>query len=81
MCYVCVALVEGCKAGFSHIISAGVIEFKRVGGGVGSVHGTLYMGFEAAASLAPHQEVHHEQFIHLFVVAYQSPLSTVLGSG
>ena len=35
MCYVCVALVEGCKAGFSHIISAGVIEFKRGGGGWG----------------------------------------------
>lgn len=51
MCYVCVALVEGCKAGFSHIISAGVIEFKRVGGGLGSVHGTL---FTWASKLLPH---------------------------
>ena len=81
MCYVCVALVEGCKAGLSHIVSSGVIEFKRGEGGGVCARYTLHMGFEAAASLAPHQEVHHEHFIHLFVVAYQSPLSTVLGSG
>ena len=44
--------MEGCKAVFSYIISAGVLEFKwGAGGGGGSVHITL---FTWASELLPH---------------------------